>query len=595
MPDVPTLDLLAQAMHAHRASRLREAEAKYRQVLASNPTQPDALHLLGVIAHQVGRNPEAEALIVRAIELWPARAEFHNNLGLVLQALGRFNEAIGRFRKALQLNPAYADAHTNLGNILRDQGDLDAAETAYRAALTHAPRDGDIVTNLGNVLFDQGRSAEARECYLHALELNPNSAATHSNFIYAGLFEPAVSLEMQASETRHWSETHESPRRPAARSYPNLRDPERRLKVGYLSAYFCRHVVGQNILPLFELRNRSRFEFFCYADVPRPDALTERFRCAADGWRNITGWSDAAIADAVARDQVDILVDLNLHMDGGKLLVFARKPAPIQVSFAGYPGSTGLQAIDYHFTDRRLEPAATPTVQSVGKMVVLSNTFWCYKPLEPDVQPGALPSLTAGYLTFGCLNNFRKVNPTTLRLWARVLTKVPHAQLLVLCPAGRHRDATRAQLAAIGVDPSRIRFHPRVSQRRYLELHRDVDIILDTFPYNGHTTTCDALWMGIPVISLAGPTPVSRAGLSILSAVGEPDLVAEHPDAFVNLAVRLASDPDRLLKLRVNLRHTMETSPLMDSVGFTRQIESGYRAMWRRWCEGLPLDDIILA
>jgi predicted O-linked N-acetylglucosamine transferase (SPINDLY family) len=312
--------------------------------------------------------------------------------------------------------------------------------------------------------------------------------------------------------------------------------------------------------------------------------MTDEFRLCAQLWRNTVGMEDEALAELIRQDGVDILVDLTQHMAGNRLLMFARKPAPVQVSFAGYPDSTGLETIEFRISDRYLE--LHQRMERIGRkeFVYLIDSFWCYDPCGMNIQVNELPSKSSGIITFGNLNNFCKVNAPVLRLWARVLRKVKDSRLLLLSKNGSHRQRTLDAFEREGVQASRLEFVGYRPRREYLELYHRLDIVLDSFPSNGHTTSLDALWMGVPVVSLAGETPVSRAGLSQLNNLGLPELVACSEAEYVNVAEALAQNLPRLAQLRSTLRERMENSVIMDSSRFARNIESAYRKMWQAWC-----------
>ena len=287
--------------------------------------------------------------------------------------------------------------------------------------------------------------------------------------------------------------------------------------------------------------DRRQFESFCYADVVRPDEISRRFRASADAWRDTTGLSDAQFAAGIAADRIDILVDLTLHMAHNRLMVFARKPAPVQVTFAGYPGTTGLAAIDYRITDPWLDPPGLPADCYAEESVRLPNSFWCYDPLENELAFNGLPAAAKGFVTFGCLNNFCKVNPPVLKLWAGVLKAVDRSQLTVLGGEGEHRQRTLDLLETEGVARDRVTFVARRPRPQYLKYYHGIDIGLDTVPYNGHTTSLDSLWMGVPLITLVGPTVVGRAGLSQLMNLGLVELIARSPEEYVRIAVEWAA------------------------------------------------------
>jgi protein O-GlcNAc transferase len=327
-------------------------------------------------------------------------------------------------------------------------------------------------------------------------------------------------------------------------------------------------------------------EVFCYSQVREPDAFTHRLQQLSGHWRSTVGFTDEQVCKQVREDQIDILVDLKLHTPNNRLLVFALKPAPVQVTWLGYPGSTGLSTIDYRLSDPYLDPLDMDETIYSEKTIRLPDTFWCYHPLDGhDIPVNALPAQNAGTITFGCLNNFSKLNEGILALWAQVLRQVDGSRLLLLANRGAHQDRTRRFLSEREVDPQRVTFAPRQHRVDYFKLYHRVDVQLDSFPCNGHTTSLDSFWMGVPVVTLVGQTPFSRAGWSQLSNLGLTELAGHTPDQFVKIAVDLARDLPRLQTLRSTLRQRMEQSPLMDAPRFARNIEAAYRQMWRKWCE----------
>jgi predicted O-linked N-acetylglucosamine transferase (SPINDLY family) len=343
--------------------------------------------------------------------------------------------------------------------------------------------------------------------------------------------------------------------------------------------------VGVNLVPLFRNHDHAAFEIICYSQTARPDSMTQWFQRHADLWRDIAMLSDTELCSQIRRDQVDILVDLSLHTSENRLLVFARKPAPVQVSFAGYPGTTGLTAIDYRLSDPYLDPPGLDESIFSEKTVRLPNSFWCYDPNDGSNLPvGELPAIKSGIITFGCLNNFCKINTTTLNIWSQVLRHVAGSKLLLLAKEGTHQERLRNYLNDRGIAPDRVEFIPYMPRIEYLRQYHRIDIGLDTFPYNGHTTSLDSHWMGVPVVTLVGATTVSRAGWCQLSNLGLTALAGHSSERFARAAIDLANDRQKLVALRSTLRHRMEQSPLMDSAGFTRGIESSYREMWQKWC-----------
>ena len=605
------------AFQHHSAGRTADAEALYRQILAIDPNHAGALHHLGIIAQQAGRhdlavdyirramvldpyNPAAysnlgeayrnlgqldEALDAyrRALEIKPDLPEAYNNLGATLTELGRMEEAMTAYSDALRVRPDFAAAHYGLGVALAGLGQLDEAMAAYRRALELRPGYLNARNNLAAALTGQGRVREAIAEYRRALELNPGHAWVHSNLAYTLHLLPSDMHGDASEERRRWNRQFCIPLKQSILPHRNNHDPERRLRIGYVSPDFWDHVVGRNLLPLFRRHDRSHFEILCYSGVVRPDKMTDEFRRHSTVWRDALRVGDEALADLVRQDHVDILVDLTQHMAGNRLPMFARKPAPVQASFAGYPESTGLETIEYRISDRYLEAGAVDEGAGSREEVCLIDSFWCYDPCGVDVEVNGLPAGGSGSVTFGCLNNPCKVNEPALRLWARVLAKARDSRLVLLAGVGSQRQRTLDILGREGVEARRVEFVEFRPRQEYLELYHRVDIVLDTFPYNGHTTSLDALWMGVPVVSLAGKTPVWRAGLSQLTNLGLPELIAYSEGDYARIAVELAGALPRLANLRATLRPRMQTSPLMDASRFTRQVEQAYRKMWQAW------------
>jgi len=581
--------IMQQAFHLalqhHQAGRLHEAEELYRQVLAHCPEHAEALHNLGVLAHQSGRYDVAIDLLRRCIAIKPNVAEAYTNLGNSLKDRGDWDEAIAACRKAIALKPNLAEGHNNLGHALQCKGLADQALAAYRQAIVLKPDFPDTHNNLGNVLKDTGLLDDAMAAYRMAIMLKPNYPEAHSNLVLSLHYHPGITGAAIAQESRRWNQQHAEPLSRHIPVHANDRNPHRRLRIGYVSADFKTHASAYFLVPLLENHDPRQVELFCYAQVPRSDALTQRFRQRADHWCDTVGLSDQQVAGQIRDDQIDILVDLKLHLRENRLLVFARKPAPVQVTWLGYPGSTGLTAIDYRLSDPYLDPPGMDESIYSEQTIRLPDSFWCYDPLDGrDIPVNSLPALDRGVVTFGNLNNFNKFNPETFTLWSQVLRKVANSRLLLLATEGEHRQRTVEWLQEQGIAPNRVEFVPPKSHGRYMELYHGIDLGLDSFPCNGHTTSLDSLWMGVPVVTLAGQTAVGRAGWSHLSNLGLTELAGQTPEQFVQIAVNLANDLPRLQHLRATLRPRMEASPLMDARRFAGNIEAAYRQMWRHYC-----------
>ena len=558
-----------------------EAAQAFRQALTQRPDKSEAHYNLAGALKDSGQLAEAISEYQHAIALKPDFAEALNNLGTAYQDQGLNEAAIEAFRQAITLRPDFIEALYNLGNASRDAGLLDEAIDAYRRVLALNPRHAFASNNLANALKDAGRLDDAIACYRRAVELHPE-AWIHSNLLYTLHFHPSYNPRRLYEEHIRWNQAYARPLASQIRPHRNDRKPDRRLRVGYVSAHFTHHPVGRFLLPLLEHHDHEAFQIFCYSDVRRPTPATARHRACADVWREAGGLADEQLAQAIRDDQIDILVDLAMHMEGSRLLVFARKPAPVQITYLAYCGTTGLETMDYRLTDRWLDPPGSDESCYSERSLRLSRTYWCYQPPEPCPDPGPLPALAAGYITFGCLNNYCKVTDLTWSAWADLLGRAPGSRLIVHALHGSHRRRASDFLAARGIDPDRLEFVGLLPLDAYFRQHQRIDIALDPFPYPGGTTTCDALWMGVPVVTLAGQTAVSRAGLSILSNVGLPELVAGTTDEYVRIASHLAIDLPRLSNSRSTLRDRMRSSPLMNPTAFSRDIEAAYRSSTAR-------------
>ena len=575
---------LAQTLQ--EAGRLDEAIAAYQRALALRPDMVDGYTNLGNALYAAGRFGESEQVNRKLIALNRKLPGAYSNLANALKSQGKLEEAIAAYRQAISIDPSFPDAYNNLGVSWRDTGRPDEAVAAFRQALALKSDYAEAHNNLGNVLKDQGQLAEAVAAYRQALALNPEYVEAASNLIFALHYDPAMGAPAIAEELRRWRQRHAAPLRSSIQPWPNDRQPERRLRIGYVSPDFLNGSVGRFLLPLLAQHDRDGFEVFGYAQVSAPDEMTQQLRSQTDGWRSLVGLSDARAADLIREDRIDILVDLSMHTARNRLLVFARKPAPVQMTYLAYCSSTGLDTVDYRLTDPYLDPPGMDESVYTEQTVRLPETYWCYQQSVATPEVGPPPALRQGFVTFGCLNNFCKISAGALAVWAEILRAVPHSQLLLHAHEGSHRQELQGRLAREGIAAGRVRFAGKTSVEAYFELYQQIDIALDPFPYNGGTTTCDTLWMGVPVVSLAGQTGVGRAGLSILSNIGLPELVARSEVEYVRIAVALAEDIGRLGALRATLRGRMERSPLMDAPRFARGVEAAYRQMWRKWCAG---------
>jgi predicted O-linked N-acetylglucosamine transferase (SPINDLY family) len=576
---------LGAALEAHGDAA--GAFAAYQAALAADGDNPFAHYNVGRLQHARGELEPAEAQLRRALERKPAFAEALVALAAVLDARGDGAGAAAALERALELEPRHAGAWYNYGELLWRLERHDDAQAALRRVLELEPRFIPAWHLLANLLRGLARVADALEALAAARRLEPARFDLESLELHALMLEDRLTAQQLFARQRAFGARLEAavPARRAA--YAQSADPERRLRVGYVSCDFNRHPVGWFALPLFERLDRARVEVVCYSTATRPaDEVTAALRAAADHWRDAGALGDAALAERIGGDAIDILVDLTGHAGVLRLGAFALQPAPVQASWLGYLGSTGLTRMQYRLTDARADPPGLADRLHTEALVRLPHSLWCYRPAHAAAHAAEPPGAAHGFVTFGSFNHAPKLSPGARRLWAEILRRAPRARLrLVGVPEGSaHRELLR-DFAAAGVDGARITVLPRVPFAEYVRQFDAVDLAFDSLPYGGGTTTFDALWMGVPVLALTGERSVQRSAASILGALGLDDWVATTAEGYVRRALEHAADGARLAELRRTLRARLRASPLMDEAGFARCMEDAYRTMWRAWCE----------
>lgn len=589
--EAKTLSLnISKAIHSavahHQAGRWSEAEAIYRQILILNPANFDALHFLGVIAYQTGQCDQAIEFISQAIKQNANSPLAHYNLGKVFQEQGRFDEAEACYRRALAIKVNFAEAHYNLGNTLQDIGRLDAAVASYRRVLEIKPDYAKAHNNLGIALHLQGKHGEAVKEFLKAHALKPDYADPHSSLIFfLDMTVGATIFDLQA-ERKKWGEIHAAPLIVKQRAHANDSDSERRLRVGYVSADFRNHSATRVFGAMLIKFDPSRFDVFAYSNTKNEDDLTQFFQKSVTGWRNILGLSDDAAADLIRKDKIDILVDLSGHSAGNRLLVFARKPAPLQITAWGYATSTGMKAMDVFFAD----PVVVPPVEKplfVEEVRYLPNIVGTFFP-DPFPPVNALPALSAEGVTFGSFNRLAKVSEAAYDVWSQVLLAVPHSRLVLKTGESFDqgvRDQVFQRFMDAGIAPERLLLLGNTSRDEHLAAFNQIDISLDPFPHGGGVTTLESLMMGVPVVSLRWPTIVGRLSASILTTLGLTDWIAETPEQYIQLAIQKTQNLRVLSDLRQQLHSIFASSIFGNTDAYVRIVEQEYRQLWRKWCE----------
>ena len=571
--------------------RLAEAEGSYRRALQIQPANAEIHNNLGNILNDLGRLPEAEASYRQALKLKPADADAHSNLGKVLQSQGRLAEAVTSYRRSLELNPNDVVVQCNLGMLLCGQSRYAEAEARYRRALELKPDYAAAYGNLGSLLESQGRLTDAEASLRRALELGPDGLI-HSTLLFTLSHNEAVDAVALFAEHCRFGEYYEAPLRAQWPQHANSREPERCLQVGFVSGDLRGHAVASFIEPVWvHLAAYASLSLHAYANHPTDDSVTQRLRGYVKHWHPVAGLSDAALAEKIRADGIDILIDLSGHTALHRLLGFACKPAPVQVSWIGYPGTTGLSSMDYYLSDRFLLPPGQFDHQFTEKLVHLPASA----PFLPSAEAppvNELPALSNGYLTFGSFNRPNKISRAVIALWSQLLRALPDSRMVMgaMREDGQY-DTLIAWFAREGIARERLDFHPRSNMQAYLALHHQVDVCLDAFPYNGGTTTLHALWMGVPTLTLAGSTVAGRTGAGILGHVGLDALVAQDAAAFVQHGLSLATDNfSTLANLRSGLRERFAQSASGQPAVIAAGLERALRIMWQRWCAGLPAE-----
>ena len=586
----------------------------YQKALSLNPQAGQVLANIGTILNIQGRFAEAVPYHEAALKISPNADGVLNNLGAALQQLGRGGESISCYQRAVGLNPKSHLALINLGGALCDQRHLGPAVDCFRKALELKPDCFHTLNSLGSALkelgsfdealfcfnkarqspgalqsglpldrnlgvtfFASGQCHEAVDCFRRALTLKPDCAETFSNLLFAlNHLQQTAPAELFA-EHRRFGEQFDSCLEMSP--HPNSRDPDRRLRVGFVSGDFRNHAVAHFIEPVFDSIDREKFEIFCYYNYPLNDVVTERFRQKSDSWCNVNRFSDHDLSTRIRNDAIDILVDLSGHSAFNRLLVFARKPAPIQVTMIGYMQTTGLAAMDYRITDETLDPAGISDAFNTEKLIRLPAGAAPFSPPKESPPVNDLPALKNGYVTFASFNKSSKITPAVFAAWAEILKATPESRLLVVDDSG---GFVAASLAAHGIAADRLILHPRKPMDEYLALHGEVDFVLDTFPYNGGTTNLIAAWMGIPFVSIEGSSTLARVGACLLRGLGLSELIAVDSVDYVQKAVTAVSQLPRLAEWRSVLRSRFAVN-VSHGVVYTRQFEEAFREIWKIW------------
>jgi predicted O-linked N-acetylglucosamine transferase (SPINDLY family) len=541
-PDI----LFQKALKAHQTGNTRQAQSWYQEIIKLDPSYSDAYHLLGVIQSQQSRDDEAIKNIEHAIELSACELYF-NSLGAVYQKQGQIQKALFFLNKALERNDQYIDA----------------------------------CNNLGQTLLIAGECIDAIHIYKKIISFDNKTPQLYSNYLTCWNYLPSVCHEEIYQAHCNFNSLFQSI--PLFNKHRSHRPPKKKLRIGYVSPDFCRGSVGFFIEPILRHHDHKKFEIFCYANINQPDKVTHRMQENVTHWIDTNILSDDQMAAKIFQDEIDILVDICGHFSGNRLPVFARQPAPVQVTYLGYPNTTGLSSIQYRLTDAIADPDNADAYHC-EKLIRVESPFLCYQPVEnsPDISP--LPAESNGYITLGSLNNLAKINDHIIDIWANILRQLPYSKLLLKARPFNDQYIRKQYLNKFhkyGINPDRLIFRGhQESIKSHLKTYHEIDLALDPFPYHGTTTTCDAIWMGVPVISLYGNIHAARVGATILSSLGMEDFIAQSVSDYIEKAVKICLNKRLLKTIRRQLRRLMQSSPLMDPGALTENIESLYKKMW---------------
>ena len=560
----------------------------FQIILSADPENGEAMFFIGLVFHMEKQSKAGLPWMLRGVAKLPGASQLHYNLGKVYSDLQRYPEAIAAYRRALQINPKNIEAQCNVGGMLEHNGEYSQAIAAYRKAIGINPSHPEAHNNLGLILRQLGKFEEAMESFKRAIQAQPAGLSFMQNLISTMNYMPRMDCGEIFNAHQKFGQQLELSSKPFAARPIGISETDtmRRLRIGYVSPDFKQHAVAHFIEPVLANHQKDGFEIFCYSNNPIVDATTRHLQSLVPHWRDITGMTDDDAAKKIRDDGIDILVDLAGYTNLNRLMIFTLKPAPVQATWIGYPNTTGLSRMDYRITDALSDPIGQTDSLHTEKLARLPDCFSCFAPPKESPEVGALPASNSDGIMFGSFNNLTKINDHVIATWARILVGMPKSRLTLKYKSLKTesiQDMVYADFAKHGVTRDRLVFFSQTdSKMEHMSQYNHIDIGLDSFPYNGTTTTCDALWMGVPVITLAGRSHVGRVGVSQLTNIGLPELIGHNEDDYVDIAVALANDLPRLAALRSGLRERLRASPLMDAPRFTRNLEAAYREMFKR-------------
>lgn len=574
---------LASALLA--IGQIAEALPAATKAVEIEPSDAAAYDVLAEVLRLSGDARESERRLRQRSEAVAASPKFREELEALFQSGGTIQQALEYVTASLRISPGNAAAPNHLGMICKAMGRIKQAEEAFQIGLRAWPDNGTLLTNYGGLLALAGRADEAARVLERSSEIEPDNAEMHKVRLFNQHYRHDIKGAALVATHREFGRWYSQQRPMRKGHHANDPAPDRPLRIGYLSGDFRDHAVAQFLKPLYDARDRSRFQVVSYSNNQIEDYETQVFRAASDEWRRVVNMDDDALEQLIISDGIDILVDLTGFTHGNRFEVVARKPAPVQALYLGYFATTGTDAIDHYITDSIADPPGAES-NYTERLLRLPGCAWCYTPLHAASEVAPLPSANSGTFTYGCLNNPAKYNPAVLAAWSGILHRVPASRLLVYC--GWDDDSRQILLdrfAAAGIDPARIAIQGKQSYPDYLASYSQVDLALDPFPYNGGATTCDALWMGVPSVTLAGDLFNGRIGTSLMHHAGLSGFSANTADEYVAIAAEWATRGPQLAEIRRTMRSCMQDSGFLDQRLFMQGVETAYRRIWTEWCE----------
>ena len=577
-----TIALSETASICIKTGDLESALKSLEKILSIKPKYPKAYNDLGFIYLSREKYKEAIGCFQEALKLKNNYFEAYCYLGSAQSSLGQHIAAIDSYKQAIKINPDFFEAYYYLGTCLMELNNFDQAIDCFKSAIHLRPNDSQAIADLSLSKFAIGDLAEAEQGFRLALKQEGEQfARIWSNLLLCINYLPEYSPAQLYSEHKEYGKVFNI-RASHSEHFANDRDPDRKIRIGYVSADFCDHAISRFILPVLAGHNKKDYGIYCYSNGIRNDATTARLKNFSDTWRDIHRFSDEQAVETIRTDGVDILVDLSGHTGKNRLSLFARKPAPIQASYLGYPNTTGLSAMDYYITDALVDPAGQDLFFT-EKLVRLEKCFCCYYPNQDSPRVSGLPAKEKGHITFGSLHSLSRLNYEVIDLWCQVLNAIPHSRLFIARNTlrGNVVDRLLSRFEKNGIDRERIDMRSKPPPTGYLAWFHEIDIALDTFPWSGHTTACEALWMGVPVVTLCGDRHAGRMVASILTNAGMEDWVTNSREEYCDRVIKAACDIEILGALRSGLRNRMLQSDLCNGKKFVEELEKAHRKMWK--------------